>query len=136
MKFIKRRDKKHILALNRKFFLYEYGNNNLINFIVSKINNKINGIQGFLKSSSSKQVTLATMWWHQKNVPPMLGISMLNYMRSLKYKSVMSNGINESSEKIYKLLGLKVGILNQHFIPNNDLNNYKIIKIQIYFKKR
>ena len=60
------------------------------------------------------------MWCtSKKNVPPMLGISMLNYMRSLKYKSVMSNGINESSRKIYKLLGFKVGILNHHFIPND-----------------
>ena len=48
MKFIKNEwDKKHILALNRKFFLYEYGNKNLVNFVISKINNKINGIQGF-----------------------------------------------------------------------------------------
>jgi len=61
---------------------------------------------------------------------------MLNYMRSLKYKSVMSNGINESSEKIYKLLGLKVGILNQHFIHNNELNNYKIAKIPKYILKK
>ena len=139
MKFIRSEwDKKHILALNRKFFLYEYGNNSLVNFVISKINNKINGIQGFLKSSSSKKATLwATMWCtSKKNVPPMLGISMLNYMRSLKYKSVMSNGINESSKKIYKLLGFKVGILNHHFIPNNDFNNCKIAKIPKYILKK
>ena len=67
MKFIKSEwDKKHITTLNRKFFLYEYGNNNLINFIVSKINNKINGIR-VLKSSSSKQATLwATVWCTSK----------------------------------------------------------------------
>ena len=68
MKFIRSEwDKKHILALNRKFFLYEYGNNSLVNFVISKINNKINGIQGFLKSSSSKKATLwATMWCTSK----------------------------------------------------------------------
>ena len=132
MKFIYSEWKKnHILAINKKFFLYEYGNKNLINFVVSKINNKINGIQGFLKSSSDKNASLwATMWCSsKKNVPPMLGISMLNYMRSLGYKSVMSNGINKSSEKIYKQLGFKVGSLNQYFIPNNNLDNYQIAKI-------
>ena len=57
-------------------------------------------------------------------------------MRSLKYKSVMSNGINESSKKIYKLLGFKVGILNQHFIPNDEFNNCKIAKIPKYILKK
>ena len=106
MKFIDNEWKKnHILAINKSFFLYEYENKNQLNFVISKNNNnEINGIQGFLKSSNDKNASVwATIWCASKsNSPPMLGISILSYLREQGYTSVMSNGINEASKEIYK----------------------------------
>ena len=133
MKFIENEWKKnHILAVNKSFFLYEYKNKDLLNFVISKNdNNEINGIQGFLKSSNEKNTSVwATMWCVSKsNTSPMLGISILNYLRDQGYESVMSNGINESSKRIYEHLEFNVGKLNQYFIPNKNLNKYKIAKL-------
>ena len=130
MKFIKNEwEKKHILALDKNFFLYEYRNKNLLNFVISKnSNNKINGIQGFLKSSNDKNASVwTTMWSTSKHdSSPMLGVSMLSYLRDQGYKSVMSSGINEDTQEIYEYLGFNIGVLDQYFIPNKNLDKYKI----------
>tara|TARA_B100000795_G_C22793975_1_gene438406 strand:+ start:1295 stop:2329 length:1035 start_codon:yes stop_codon:yes gene_type:complete len=130
MKFIKNEWKKnHILAVNKDFFLYEYGNQDLIDFVISKNNdNEINGIQGFLKSSNDKNASVWTTMWStsKSSSSPMLGVSMLNYLRMQGYRSVMSTGINEHTEEIYKYLGFSVGTLDQYFIPNKNLAKHKI----------
>jgi len=130
MKFIENEWKKnHILAVNKSFFLYEHGNQDRLNFAISKNNNnEINGILGFLESSNDKNASIwTTMWCTSKsNSSPMLGISILNYLREQGYESVMSNGINESSKEILKRLGLNVGTLSQYFIPNKDLDKHQI----------
>ena len=129
-KFIEKEWKKnHILAVNKNFFFYEYKNQNLLNFIISKNNNnEVNGIQGFLKSSDDENASVwTTMWSTSKfNGSPILGVFLLNYLREQRYKSVMSIGINENTEEIYRFLGFTVNVLNQYFIPNNTLNKHKI----------
>jgi hypothetical protein len=129
MKFINNEWKKgHILAVNKNYFLYEYANQNLLNFVISKKNNEINGMLGFLKSSSDDNATVWTTMWKtsRSNGSPMLGIHLLNYLRDQGHKSVMSNGINQNTEEIYKYLGFNVGLLKQYFIPNESLEKYKI----------
>ena len=43
----------HILSQNKDLFLYEYADNQRINFVISRdSNNKINAILGFIKSSN------------------------------------------------------------------------------------
>jgi len=129
MKFIDKEWKKgHIFGANKNFFLYEYKNQNFLNFIISKNNNEINGMLGFLRSSSDKNATVWTTMWKvsRSNGSPMLGIHLLNYLRDQGYKSVMSNGINKNTEEIYKYLGFNVGLLKQYFIPNKSLERYKI----------
>ena len=71
----------HILSSNKKFFLYEYKNRKALNFVIHKNqSNKIDGILGFLKSSSDKNASIwTTMWKVSKfNGSPMLGIELLN----------------------------------------------------------
>ena len=140
MKFIDNEWKKnHILAINKSFFLYEYENKNQLNFVISKNNNnEINGIQGFLKSSNDKDASVwATMWCTSKsNSPPMLGISILSYLREQGYISIMSNGINEESKEIYKRLGLNVGTLSQYFIPNKHLDKHQIARLPVNILKK
>lgn len=129
MKFIDNEWKKgHILGANKNYFLYEYANQNFLNFMISKNNNEINGILGFLRSSTDDNATVWTTMWKvsRSSGSPMLGIHLLNYLRDQGYKSVMSNGINQNTEEIYKYLGFNVGLLKQYFIPNKSLEKYKI----------
>ena len=134
MKFINDEWKNnHILSLNKDFFLYEYKNKKLLNFVIHKnLNNKIDGILGFLKSSSDKNTSVwTTMWKVSKlNGSPMLGIELLNFLKTKGYKSLMSVGINKNTEEIYKYLGFNIGLLNQYFIINDKINKYKIAIIK------
>ena len=64
MEFIDKEWKKgHILSKNKDFFLYEYSNKDALNFIISKRDGVINGILGFLKSSSDINSTVWTTMW-------------------------------------------------------------------------
>ena len=131
MEFIDREwEKNHILSKNKDFFLYEYSNKDALNFVISKSEDKINGILGFLKSASDKNSTVWTTMWKvsKSNGSPILGLRMLNYLQSQGYKSVMSNGINAVTEEIYSYLGFHVGELGHYYIPNQTLKTYRIAK--------
>ena len=131
MEFIDREWKKnHILATNKDFFLYEYASNNKLNFVVSKSENKINCILGFLKSSLDENSTVWTTMWKvsKSNGSPTLGIRMLRYLQSQGFDSIMSNGINTATEEIYSYLGFHVGELGHYYIPNRKLRTYSIAK--------
>lgn len=131
MEFIEREWKQnHILSKDKDFFLYEYANDNALNFVISKSEGKINGILGFLKSSLDGNSTIwTTMWMVSKsNGSPTLGLRMLSYLQSQGYKSVMSSGINPATEEIYKYLGFHVGELGHYYIPNWALEAYSIAK--------
>jgi hypothetical protein len=130
MQFIDDEWKKgHIFATNKDFFLYEYQNKNNLNFVISKSkSNKINGILGFLKSSSEENSTVWTTMWKvsKSSGSPMLGVDMLNFLRTQGFKSVMSLGINEQTKDIYKYLHFHVGVMNHYFIPNLRVKEKKI----------
>ena len=131
--------KNHILSSNKEYFLYEYKNKKLLNFVIHKnSNNKIDGILGFLRSSSDKKTSVwTTMWKVSKlNGSPMLGIELLNFLKKQGYESLMSIGINKNTEEIYKYLGYKVGSLNQYFILNDEINKYKIAIIKKKLQKK
>ena len=131
--------KNHILSSNKKFFLYEYKNKKTLNFIIHKNqNNKIDGILGFLKSSSDKNASVwTTMWKVSKfNGSPILGIELLNFLKKQGYKSLMSIGINKNTEEIYKYLGFKIGSLDQYFILNEKIEKYQIALVNKKFKKK
>ena len=133
MQFIDNEWKKnHILGINKDYFLYEYGNEKLLNFVISKNkNNTINGMLGFLRSSTEKNTTVWTTMWKvsESAHSPMLGIRLLNYLREQGYKSVMSSGINKETEEIYKYLGFEVGLLKQYFILNKKIEQYRIAAV-------
>ena len=131
MEFIEREWKQnHILSKNKDFFLYEYASKGALNFVISKSEDKINGILGFLKSSLDENSTVWTTMWKvsKSNGSPTLGLRMLSYLQSQGYKSVMSSGINAATEEIYKYLGFHVGELGHYYIPNRILETYNIAK--------
>ena len=130
MKFIDNEWKKgHILGISKDYFLYEYKNKDHLNFVISKNQaNKINGILGFIKSSSDDNATVWTTMWKvsKSSGSPMLGVDILNFLRRQGFKTVMSLGINLKTEEIYNYLGFNVGVLDHYFILNQKINEYKI----------
>ena len=130
MKFINNEwEEGHILGISKDYFLYEYKNKDLLNFVISKNqSNQINGMLGFLKASSDDDATVWTTMWKvsKSSGSPMLGVNLLYFLREQGYKSVMSVGINLITEEIYKYLGFHVGALNHYFIPNQKINEHKI----------
>ena len=130
MKFIDDEWKKgHILGVSKDYFLYEYKNKENLNFVISKNHsNKINGILGFLKSSSDINSTIWTTMWKvcKSSGSPMLGVDILNFLRKQGFRSVMSIGINFETIGIYDYLRFHVGVLDHYFIPNNKITERKI----------
>ena len=102
MKFIDNEWKKgHILGISKDYFLYEYKNKDHLNFVISKNQtNKINGILGFIRSSSDDNATVWTTMWKvsKSSGSPMLGVDILNFLRRQGFKTVMSLGINLKTE--------------------------------------
>jgi hypothetical protein len=104
----------HILATDKDFFNYQYRNLDNLNFVLSKNHeNRIIGMLGFIKASSVIHSDIWTNMWKVSKVStdsgnPVLGIQMLEYLRKLGYRTVMSSGINQK-----QMIGMK----------NNKLRN-------------
>ena len=116
----------HILATNEDFFLYEFANGKLLNFLISKNNNDIEGILGFI-SYGHKFSSLFTVIWRAIDVKPkpnLIGLRLYFYLKEkYKYSSITSVGVNSSVLNYYEYMGFKTGKLNQW---------YRLRKLQKY----
>jgi hypothetical protein len=133
MKFVNDNWKEnHILARDKDFFVYEHNDKNIVNFIISLEDNKINGVLGFIKYSDNKSDVATVIWKALKNdSSPMLGIELLEFLRSYKkYNTVFSLGINKKTIGIYHYLDIHTGHLSQYIIINKNIQNFNILKIK------
>tara|TARA_B110000196_G_scaffold318986_1_gene335697 strand:- start:960 stop:1985 length:1026 start_codon:yes stop_codon:yes gene_type:complete len=132
MKFISHEwSSDHILSQDKDFFLYQYGNKENLNFIVAKDGlGSISATLGFIPSSADKKSQIfTTMWKVSKNSPSAtLGLKLFSYLQDLNLGPLMSVGINEKTEEIYKFLRLHVGSLDQYFIVNRNLHKFQMAK--------
>ena len=74
----------HLLARDKSFFIYEFQENNKINFILAKDDlNEIIGCLGFIKSNFSDKPDIWTSIWKvsKKSLDPALGIRLFKYLR-------------------------------------------------------
>ncbi len=122
----------HILAKNKDFFMYEHKDKNIINYVISLENNKINGLLGFIKYSDNNS-DIATVIWKalKSNTNPMLGIELLEFLRSHEeYNIVFSPGINQKTIGIYNYLDIYTDHLDQYIIINNNIQIFNILKVE------
>jgi len=123
----------HILSRDKDLFLYEYQDNDMINFVIA-IDNKSNiyGILGFIKSSDDNSDIWTAMWKAIKHkTHPMLGVELLDYLRNAnKYNRLTCNGINSKTIAIYRYLGFYTNHLNQYIILNTNIQKFNILKIK------
>ena len=135
-KFIKKHwNKKHILAKNIDLINEFYGNKKKLNFFIAKNNNKIIGILGFIPSykfSKHKNCKDCTVWialLKALDKYPGLGIKLvLKLIKTFNKNYIAVNGINENSEKLYKLLGFKIGTLRHFYKTNENINKFYLVK--------
>jgi hypothetical protein len=135
-KFIKKNwNEKHILAKNVDLIKEFYGNKKKLNFFIAKNNNKIIGILGFVPSfkfSKHKNCKDCTIWialLKTLDKYPGLGIKLvLKLIKTFNNKYIAVNGINENVEKLYALLGFKIGILRHFYKTNEKINKFYLVK--------
>jgi hypothetical protein len=126
----------HILSQNKGLFLYEYLDNQRLNFVISKdSDNKINGILGFIKSSDQIKDIWCAIWKAVKtDKNPMLGIELLEYLRNSKDFGVLTcNGIAIQTINIYKFLNIYTSYLSHYVILNDNISECKIAKVDNSF---
>lgn len=119
----------HILSKDKDFFLYQYGSQENLNFVLAKdIKGSISATLGFIPTSADKNSPIFTTMWKVSNnsSSATLGLKLFSYLQDLNIGPLMSVGINEKTEDIYKLLKLHVGSLEQYFIPNKNLKRFQI----------
>ena len=122
----------HIFARDADFFRYEYQCGDSLNFIISENSRgAINGMLGFIPSSSSDDCDVwTTMWKVSRDTGnPLLGIQLLQHLKALGHRTVMSLGINQKTIGIYRYLSYATGSMNHHFLPNKAVRSFLIGKI-------
>lgn len=123
----------HILSRDEAFFNYEHGNNEKINFVISKdSDNKIKAVLGFIPCSEGANADIFTVIWKvsANNENPVLGIELLQFLRSSgQFRTVMSLGINKKTIGIYKYLGMHTGHTEHYVILNPYIKEFKIASV-------
>ena len=120
----------HILARDKKFFLYQHKDKHILNYVISVEDNKINGLLGFIKYSNIVS-DIAIVIWKVKNnnKKPMLGIELLEFLRNhKKYNILFSSGIDKKTIGIYNYLNIYINQLSQYVIINNEIESFNIVK--------
>lgn len=134
----------HVLAIDKTLFDFQHKSKDRLNFVISKNeNNEITGILGFIPISKfdeelkkSNDLWLAIWKVDENKAEPGTGFSLLKWLeKQIKPQSIASIGINNEVKRIYNVLGYKTGILNQYFIANPTLNEFKISSFKEKYPK-
>lgn len=140
MDYIDRYWKKgHILAVNRKFFEYEFVDGEDVHFILvrdKKNNNAIAAMCGYYLCSKDKENLdmWGSMWSVRKDIEnlPFIGVEIVRRERDmLGCRSEIGVGDNEETAipVLQKVLKHRVGKL-EHYYMLNDVSEYKVAKIE------
>tara|TARA_B110000003_G_scaffold258321_1_gene277419 strand:+ start:164 stop:1165 length:1002 start_codon:yes stop_codon:yes gene_type:complete len=122
----------HILSKNKSFFKYEHQYKDKLNFILAKNEDKIEGVLGFISTSTKDISNVFTVIWkvEENNGNPVLGIQLLNYLINLKgVKNVLSVGINKNTLQIFKYLNIYTKKLNHYVMINKVIKDFKIATV-------
>ena len=144
MDFIRREwNENHILASNRELFLWqygctEYGNNRDINVLLmtSRSNGEVVGMQGFVRYSEKRecsQISTAIIKISSQVKIPMAGVELIKRQTGFTGSSgCFASGVNPKTIlPIYdKLFKHKTGIMQQYYVLNTGITEYKIADIK------
>lgn len=128
---------QHIFVKSKKFFLWQYCDAELLNFIIARNIQKgnIDAILGYIPTKKFDPNLIdndnwGAIWKIKEGASPGLGMVLLNYLNNSKSNATYAAiGISDIAKRIYSHLGYKSGHLNHFFCTN--LNNKKNQIIQI-----
>ena len=126
----------HILARDKEFFQYEFHGQGKINFFLAKTldSNKILAIQGFIPYGTYPNCHICGVISrvHPDSRIPMLGVELMKKMLEFtKPSSYCGIGTNPKTmiPLVKRFFGRSTGIMDQFYILNSNIKNYKIAKI-------
>ena len=129
--------KNHILSVNKDYFLYEFQNGELINFVIAinKSSNAIDGIMGYNPASNMAQtLDIWTCMWltRRKGAMPLLGLEILTRMKNIVgYRHLTGIGVNtQSSLPIARDKANHHIFTMKHYYRLSDCTSYKVAKIE------
>lgn len=126
----------HVLYRSEELFKWQYENNNgLYDFIVTKKEDKIIGILGFIstmkydKALAKNNIIWLALWKIKENLQvPGLGLKMLKFLQdNVEHKVIAVNGINFKHPPMYKALGYFSNQLN-HFYTTHKDSRFNLLK--------
>ena len=126
----------HILARDKKFFQYEFLGQGKLNFFLAKTldSNKILAIQGFIPYGTYPNCHICGVisLVHPNSKIPMLGVEVMKKMLEFtKPSSYCGIGTNPKTmiPLVKRFFGRSTGIMDQFYILNSDVKDFKIAKI-------
>ena len=146
MKFINEHWRKnHILALDRKFFEYEFVFKEQVNFVlaIDKEKNTLEGLFGFLNASHPENKKNKDIWgsfWKVKEGNmPFLGIEIAKRVEKLtECRMELGVGLNVKTavplrRKVFKD---NVKKMNHYYILNKKIDSFEIAQIKEVYKEK
>ena len=123
--------KDHILAKNKKFFLYEFQKNDKLNIIIAKdSNNEVQGFLGYFYYNSNPTPNMAGSIWkiHPETKDQLLGIKIRNYFtKNIQHNFFATPGPGIHMKPVYKILRMDWHRMEQFYIANKSVQDFKLI---------
>lgn len=142
MDFIKKEwGENHILAVDKEFFLWQYGNdaygdkNSLNVFLMTDKADNILGINGFIPYSNDKNnlYVSSAITKVKSNIPvPLAGVELIKrYREAVRAKAYYSSGTNPKTmvPLTKRCFGYFTGIMQQFYILNRKTSEFRVAKI-------
>lgn len=121
---------EHILAKNKKLFLWQYQDGEKLNIIIAVKATEILGILGFVKYGLTlKDDIVLALWKSRTKENPFLGVELLQHLIQKGEGRISCNGINlRTTKDIYEYMGFRIDYL-KHYYRLNMNSEYRIAKI-------
>jgi hypothetical protein len=127
--------KDHVLASEKTVMDWYYRTDDGYNFILAQHEGEILAVLGYIDTdrfytqTPKKSELWLALWSVSENAGvPGLGLRLILALKKLfPQRTVSVLGLSEDASKIYKLLGYQVKALDQLFIHNQQINNYKLL---------
>ena len=131
--------KGHIMSTNKELFLYEFAEGEMLNIAFSRtLSGEVTGIFGFKKYSKDDFPDIAgAIWVVNKAInSPMLGLKLRNFViKNVPHRHFAAPGATVSTRNIYEYLNMDWVRMDQYFILNPEIDDYKIARVPSKYNK-